>query len=144
VLFSINHYLWGLHDSKRVLIFAFLKVKSKNVKRLLQDIMRIFLPVLFLTYLVAITSFSHTHMVNGVTIVHSHPYNKHAAHNHTSVEFHLIHSLSLFDSDYAGGLCFLSHFIPILLFVLLGDSFCFRLNSPNHGITSLRAPPAVF
>lgn len=105
--------------------------------------MRFFLPVLFLTYLVAVTSFTHTHMVNGVTIVHSHPYDKHAKHHHTAVEFLLIHLLSIFESDGAGGFNFLSVFIPILFAALLGALFSFRFNAPYHGIISLRAPPVT-
>ena len=49
------------------------------------NIMRCFLPVLFVSYLVSITFFAHIHVVNGVTIVHSHPFKKGAAHKHSTV-----------------------------------------------------------
>ncbi len=39
-------------------------------------IMRWFLPVLFISYMAGITLFTHSHVVNGVTIVHSHPFKK--------------------------------------------------------------------
>lgn len=113
------------------------------MKELLRNIMRFFLPVLFLTYLVAVTSFTHTHMVNGVTIVHSHPYDKHAKHHHTAVEFQLIRLLSIFESDGAGGFNFLSVFIPIFFFALLVAGYYYNINAPYHGIISLRAPPVT-
>lgn len=57
-------------------------------------IVRWFLPVLFISYMAGITLFTHSHVVNGVTIVHSHPFKKDSAHSHTTVEFQLIHLLS--------------------------------------------------
>ncbi len=56
--------------------------------------MRWFLPVLFISYMAGITLFTHSHVVNGVTIVHSHPFKKDSPHSHTTVEFQLIHLLS--------------------------------------------------
>ena len=52
--------------------------------------MRWFLPVLFISYMAGITLFTHSHVVNGVTIVHSHPFKKDSPHSHTTVEFQLI------------------------------------------------------
>ncbi len=37
---------------------------------------KVFLPVLFISYMAGITLFTHSHVVNGVTIVHSHPFKK--------------------------------------------------------------------
>ena len=56
--------------------------------------MKWFLPVLFISYMAGITLFTHSHVVNGVTIVHSHPFKKGSEHSHTTVEFQLIHLLS--------------------------------------------------
>ena len=39
---------------------------------MLLNITRYFLPILFVSYLVSFTFFAHVHVVNGVTIVHSH------------------------------------------------------------------------
>lgn len=61
--------------------------------------MRCFLPVLFVSYLVSITFFAHIHVVNGVTIVHSHPFKKGAAHKHSTVELLLVHFLSHLTTD---------------------------------------------
>ena len=54
--------------------------RKNEVKRLLLNITRYFLPILFVSYLVSFTFFAHVHVVNGVTIVHSHPFKKGAAH----------------------------------------------------------------
>ena len=47
--------------------------------------MKWFLPVLFISYMAGITLFTHSHVVNGVTIVHSHPFKKGSEHSHTTV-----------------------------------------------------------
>lgn len=69
---------------------------SKRMK----DVVKIALPVLFIAYASCITFFTHTHIVNGVTIVHSHPYssdeNGKPSHEHTGAEIQLIHTLSTF------------------------------------------------
>ena len=77
--------------------------------------MRCFLPVLFVSYLVSITFFAHIHVVNGVTIVHSHPFKKGAAHKHSTVELLLIHFLSHLTADGAAVVFALSLFIPCLI-----------------------------
>ena len=55
--------------------------------------------LLFLGYYASITLFSHTHIVDGVTIVHSHPYKSGSGrnpvnHQHTADGFVLIHFIS--------------------------------------------------
>lgn len=42
----------------------------------LRKYLRILLPALFIAYLGCIIAFTHVHIVNGVTIVHSHPFHK--------------------------------------------------------------------
>ena len=68
--------------------------KKNRVNRLLRHIAKYFLPVLFISYIGCISLFTHTHVVNGVTIVHSHPYKPEGHHSHTTTEFQLIHILS--------------------------------------------------
>lgn len=63
------------------------------MKQLLHKIARYFLPVLFISYIGCISLFTHSHVVNGVTIVHSHPYKPGTEHEHTTAEFQLIHML---------------------------------------------------
>lgn len=70
-----------------------------------------FLLILFCGYFASVTFFSHAHIVDGVTIVHSHPYKSHTGnkpfnHNHSNDGFLLIH--------------FISHFIALALFILWG------------------------
>lgn len=65
-----------------------------------KGILKVALPVIFISYFCSITFFTHSHVVNGVTIVHSHPYttdeNGNPNHGHTSTEVQLIHALSVF------------------------------------------------
>ena len=89
--------------------------RKNEVKRLLLNIMRCFLPVLFVSYLVSITFFAHIHVVNGVTIVHSHPFKKGAAHKHSTVELLLVHFLSHLTTDGAAVVFALSFYsIPLV------------------------------
>lgn len=105
--------------------------------------MRCFLPVLFVTYMVGITCFAHVHMVNGVTIVHSHPFKKSSAHHHTTVELVLIHFLSNLTTDGAHCVAAFLLFIPFLISILSGILQFSRCHTPYHGVVALRAPPAV-
>ena len=108
--------------------------------------MRYFLLLLFLGYYVSTTLFTHTHIVNGAVIVHSHPYipfsgEKPANHQHSTNGFVLIH--------------FLSHFAItfVALFILLNaiHSFIHQIiiirNTGNYKVFNgfytflLRAPP---
>lgn len=66
---------------------------------ILNKISRYFFLCLFLEYYLSITLFTHTHIVDGVTIVHSHPYKSGDSknpvnHHHTTNGFILIHFLS--------------------------------------------------
>ena len=94
--------------------------------------MRWFLPVLFISYMAGITLFTHSHVVNGVTIVHSHPFKKDSPHSHTTVEFQLIHLLSHVATTGAG-IFFLSfQFIAYLLYRLSCNSWGINLcNFPS-------------
>lgn len=57
--------------------------------------MKFVLPVLFIVYTGMLVSFTHVHIINGVTIVHSHPYDKSPTdHQHTGAELQLLHQLS--------------------------------------------------
>lgn len=102
--------------------------------------MKYFLPLLFLTYWGGVTLFTHSHVVNGVIMVHSHPFK--AGHQHTSGQ--------------AETILFLDHYeassVPVLLAAvpcfcallgLLAVVRCTRLCLPRleDGIR-LRAPPS--
>ena len=61
--------------------------------------LKIILPALFIAYLGCLVAFTHVHIVNGVTIVHSHPYQTNDEglpnHVHGYAEFQLLHQLSV-------------------------------------------------
>ena len=101
--------------------------------------MKFFLPLLFLMYWGGITLFAHSHVVNGVIIVHSHPFK--AAHQHSETEAETI----LFLAHYAASS--LPSLEPAVLcfFFLLGvlaipRRVLLSLPQTKDGIR-LRAPP---
>lgn len=111
------------------------------LKQLLHKIARYFLPVLFISYIGCISLFTHSHVVNGVTIVHSHPYKPGTEHEHTTAEFQLIHMLSSIETENPS----MWAFVSVILF-----SYCSRLFFPSRhfclisekwGAHGLRAPP---
>jgi len=72
-----------------------------GLKRIYKRITGYFLLIIFCGYFASVTFFSHTHIVDGVTIVHSHPYKSHSGnipfnHNHSKEGFILIHLMSNF------------------------------------------------
>ena len=118
--------------------------QSKNeVKRLLLNITRYFLPILFVSYLVSLTFFGHVHVVNGVTIVHSHPFKKGAAHQHSTVELIHIYFLSHLTTDGTAVVFALSLFIPFLLCLLHCCPQHAYIHAPYYGVIALRAPPVI-
>lgn len=109
--------------------------------------LRIALPALFIAYLGCLIAFTHVHIVNGVTIVHSHPYHKtddgRPDHEHGYAEFQLLHQLSTIQISGAA-------FVSILLAAFLTTLFILRNNPvypdyrlPVRGKLSLRAPPVI-
>ena len=105
--------------------------------------MKCFLPVLFISYMAGITLFTHSHVVNGVTIVHSHPFKKGSEHSHATVEFQLIHLLNhvlVTDSGLIPTFAVAALSLLCILFI------CSQIE-PYHcscpGVISLRAPPVA-
>lgn len=78
--------------------------------------------VLFALYWCGITLFTHSHVVNGVIVVHSHPYN--VEHSHTPAQLETVFFLSLLqasgDLSEAGELPF--WLIPLGVIVFAGAS----------------------
>ena len=116
---------------------------ENEVKRLVLNITRYFLPILFISYLASITFFTHVHVVNGVTIVHSHPFKQGTAHQHSTVELLHIHILSHLITDSATVVFALPLFVSFLLCLLLGRLPHTHFHAPYHGVVGLRAPPAI-
>ena len=109
--------------------------------------LRIALPALFIAYLGCLIAFTHVHIVNGVTIVHSHPYHKtddgQPDHEHGYAEFQLLHQLSTIQISGAA-------FVSILLAAFVTSLFILRINQVFKyflfrvgGKLSLRAPPVI-
>ncbi|WP_099464538.1 MULTISPECIES: hypothetical protein [Parabacteroides] len=107
--------------------------------------LKILLPSLFIAYLGCLIALTHVHIINGVTIVHSHPYQKtddgRPDHSHNYAEFQLLHQLSTL--QITGAL-----FAAILLAALYSHIRTLSHSPvypdyliPFNGKCSLRAPP---
>lgn len=68
---------------------------GKTVKYLLSSAGKLLLPLLFLMYAGCLTGFSHSHVVNGCTIVHSHPSSS-GDHGHTRDDLRLLEMICHF------------------------------------------------
>jgi hypothetical protein len=70
------------------------------LKKLYVNISKYFFLLLFLGFFGSVTLFDHAHVVNGITIVHSHPFksdkNGIPTHNHTTNGYLIIHLLMNF------------------------------------------------
>lgn len=107
---------------------------------------KVVLPILFIGYLACIISFTHVHIVNGVTIVHSHPYNKQtnppSDHQHTGQQLQLYQQFSSIQAE--GDIYCSIQLTPtyvnesILLFPSVNNMF---ILSPTDAF-NLRAPPS--
>lgn len=110
-------------------------------------ILRIIFLVIFSLYTCSITFFTHTHIINGVTIVHSHFYTTDdegkPIHKHTGAEIQLINNLSTYFS--LGLIAFF--FLPIIkrrvicIYTPISQSD-FR-ESKYYRLSPLRAPPTA-
>ena len=112
-------------------------------------ILKILLLSLFIIYYASITLFTHSHVIDGVTIVHSHYFktdnsakSSFPTHKHTTNQLTLISQLSLFQS--------LQLWIgSFLLIILFGKKFNLKVYrgflNLKHFFTnlSLRAPPVI-
>ena len=125
-------------------------VKGSRTKEMKQatwiKYLKIVLPILFIGYLACIISFTHVHIVNGVTIVHSHPYNKQtnppSDHQHTGQQLQLYQQFSSIQAE--GDIYCSIQLTPtsvnetILLFPSVNNRF---ILSPTDAF-NLRAPPS--
>ena len=117
------------------------QIYIKTLLEKLRNILKWFLPLLFIAYLGGITLFTHSHVVNGVIIVHSHPFK--GEHSHTEAQVETIFFLSSFVASSLPAILFVASAFLILLCVLsvpaVEHTKCVRVRC---GI-SLRAPPVV-
>lgn len=108
-------------------------------RQTIRNIFRVFFPLLFVFYWGGITLFSHSHVVNGVIVVHSHPFK--AGHTHSEGGLETIFFLAHFNTS---GEEIISHpFISglFLLCVFLIPALQAGVNSLPSQVVSLRAPP---
>ena len=78
------------------------RISKHRLSKLILTYIRWLLPVLFICYYGGIISFTHVHVVNGVTIVHAHPYKGQDAaggHQHSLHELQLYHQLSVVSQE---------------------------------------------
>ncbi len=105
----------------------------------LRRIMKFFLPLLFLMYWGGITLFNHSHVVNGVIIVHSHPFQ--ANHQHTPDQAETIFFLGHYTaSSLPSLLTAVSCFLVLLNVLALPRVVRLCLSRQENGLR-LRAPP---
>ena len=100
------------------------------------------MPLLFTLYLGNIIFCSHTHVVNGVVIVHSHPF-KNSHHSHTEAELETVFFLTHFTSTGSYVAFILPLFIPVVLCLLTARPCCHIKKQRFDSGISLRAPPAT-
>jgi hypothetical protein len=108
------------------------------------NISKYFFLVLFLVFFGSITFFNHSHIVNGITIVHSHPFksdkNGQANHIHSGTGFLLINFLANFIATSVFALT--SLFILLKLREKLSTiAYNTSLSSPFFNSNPLRGPP---
>ena len=115
---------------------------KRNIQHKWFDRVKLILPVFFIAYILNVSLFLHTHIVNGVTIVHSHPWSD-ANHHHSSAQFQLIHLLSHFDSD--GDITFDYSLVPTYHFVRsLHNFISVAVPTITVHFNELRGPPSFF
>ena len=99
----------------------------------------LFLTVVFCSYYAGISMFSHTHITNGSSVVHSH-LGGGAQHDHSDSQYAVIDILSNFQSE-----CAVDFFCAATPFFLLSESFT-AYEAPSflnevHSVHALRGPP---
>lgn len=110
-------------------------------------LLKIILLMIFSLYTCSITFFTHSHIIGGVTIVHSHFYgtdeNGKPTHEHTGAEIQLIQNLSTY---FAFGLIALAILIGLTsaqITTLFVNPNCFLRQQAHQAHLRLRAPPIL-
>lgn len=114
----------------------------------IQSIVKVIFLTLFICYAGSITFFFHSHIINGVTIVHSHPYKADEKgkplHTHTGSEIQLIQFLSSWHS--VGKITFTFTFKVFQSYYII--KIASKTESVIKGFTNyfylLRAPPSFY
>lgn len=98
---------------------------------------------LFVSYWVSITMLCHVHVVDGVTIVHSHPFQTGTNHHHSNSNIQAISILAHFVADDTQPKPFCAKRMDFEICELEYELSNRSYHSPYHGVTALRAPPAA-
>lgn len=120
-----------------------------TINRQINKILKYFLLILFLGYYGSITFFVHVHVVNGVTIVHSHPYNifkgkkgdKSPPHHHSANSYIVIHVLSHFISTALSVAIFAEVLKLVFKILILKKENNLFSNPIFWGANGFRGPP---
>lgn len=99
--------------------------------------------VLFMGYWISITYPNHTHVVNGVTISHSHPYTTNSHHQHSANDFITIDYLTHLLSERCEPEFRLPDTLYLWVVTLLSDNNSHKHISDKYAYFFLRAPPAL-
>lgn len=112
--------------------------EMRKIKESTYRVVGIFFLLAFSLYWGGITFCAHSHVVNGVSVVHSHPYK--ATHSHTSAQLETIFSLSSIDAT--DGLQSAVGLTPwLMLLAVIGAAVSPMLSEKRRDETRLRAPP---
>jgi len=116
-----------------------------NVRKNLTGLLKVILLLIFTGYVGVLSLCTHVHIVDGVAVVHSHPFKKTGQgqpfHTHSQTAFQLIQAVTSFHVTANVVLHFLCEpFLPELFTLADHLLFCGNL-SEVIGISLLRAPP---
>jgi hypothetical protein len=102
-----------------------------------------FVPLLlFVGYYISVTFFNHTHYIDNVEVVHSHPFSSSENHQHSASAFQFINTVSHFVSTALWIGLFLSFGASLLALFLLLRTVQRRLSQFNY-FSFLRPPPVL-
>ena len=82
-----------------------MQASKANIKSAIRESTATMLLLFFVGFFVSISFFKHKHVVNGVLIVHSHPFSSTENHSHSADATNLIQQLSHFESKSAAFAC---------------------------------------
>lgn len=131
--------VYGLPPSLFSDIFLSLRQLMKGTKKYL---MAALLPFIFLWYIGSISLFSHTHIIDGTTIVHSHPGST-DGHEHGAEEALGIELICHYHRDLATDGIFLPKVAFLLLEIVQPEYISPYIPAASTLVRSLRAPPAL-
>lgn len=110
----------------------------------MRRILSVALLLLFACYYASATLFVHSHLIDGVQVVHSHfSFGEDSStHSHTKAEVQLIATLSSFVMVIVAAITLRPTDRKLLCVIVLPESLCKDL-SDYHRTISLRAPPVA-